>query len=74
MTAKLLEGGPIAEKIKGNLRKEIEELKAKGITPLLVAVQVGENPASAVYIRNQKKSCEEMGIEYQLHSLGESTS
>jgi methylenetetrahydrofolate dehydrogenase (NADP+)/methenyltetrahydrofolate cyclohydrolase len=73
MTAKLLEGKPIAEKIKENLKKEIEELKGKGIIPALAAVQVGENPASAVYIRNQKKNCEEMGVEYQLHSLPEST-
>ncbi len=73
MSAKLLNGGPLAVTIKEGLKKEIEELKGKGITPSLVAVQVGENPASRIYIRNQKKSCEEIGIDYQLHELSAET-
>ncbi|MCD5390360.1 bifunctional 5,10-methylenetetrahydrofolate dehydrogenase/5,10-methenyltetrahydrofolate cyclohydrolase [candidate division NPL-UPA2 bacterium] len=74
MTAKLLDGEALAGKIKEGLKKEIEELKRKGITPSLAAVQVGENPASRVYIRNQRKSTEEVGIDYQLHELVETTS
>ncbi len=74
MAAKLLDGEALAGKIKEGLKKEIEELKGKGITPSLAAVQVGENPASRVYIRNQRKSTEEMGIDYQLHELVETTS
>ncbi len=73
MSAKLLNGEPLAVTIKEGLKKEIEELKGKGITPSLVAVQVGENPASRIYIRNQKKSCEEIGIDYQLHELSAET-
>lgn len=73
MSAKLLYGEPLAETIKEGLKKEIEELKGKGITPSLVAVQVGENPASRIYIRNQKKSCEEINIDYQLHELSAET-
>ncbi|NOX96722.1 MAG: bifunctional 5,10-methylenetetrahydrofolate dehydrogenase/5,10-methenyltetrahydrofolate cyclohydrolase [Nitrospirae bacterium] len=73
MSAKLLDGEVLAGKIKEGLKKEIEELKGKGITPSLTAVQVGENPASRVYIRNQKKSCEEIGIDYKLHELSDQT-
>ena len=74
MAAKLLDGEALAGKIKEGLKKEIEELKGKGTTPSLAAVQVGENPASRVYIRNQRKSTEEMGIDYQLHELPDTTS
>ncbi len=73
MTAKLLDGEALAGKIKEELKKEIAELKGKGTTPSLAAVQVGENPASRVYIRNQKKSCEEIGIDYQLRELSDRT-
>ncbi|MFA5147026.1 MAG: bifunctional 5,10-methylenetetrahydrofolate dehydrogenase/5,10-methenyltetrahydrofolate cyclohydrolase [Candidatus Omnitrophota bacterium] len=63
----LLEGKPIAEKIKGSLAKEVAELKAKyGRGPKLVAVQIGENASSAVYVKAQKKVAEGLGIEYEL--------
>ena len=73
MQAKLLDGEVLAAKIKESLKTEVEQLKAKGVTPSLAAIQVGENPASRVYIRNQKKSCEEMGIEYNLHEFSDRT-
>ena len=66
MSAQLLEGKSIAGKIKEDLKKEIESLKPK---PKLVSVQVGENPASAVYIKSQKKTAENLGIEYKLETL-----
>jgi methylenetetrahydrofolate dehydrogenase (NADP+)/methenyltetrahydrofolate cyclohydrolase len=69
MAATRLEGGPIAEGIKAALGADIAALKQAGKTPHLAAVQVGENPASAVYVRSQKRNCEEAGIEYQLHEL-----
>ncbi|MBN3038197.1 MAG: bifunctional 5,10-methylenetetrahydrofolate dehydrogenase/5,10-methenyltetrahydrofolate cyclohydrolase [Candidatus Omnitrophica bacterium] len=62
MGARLLDGETLAVKIKEGLKKEIAQLGA----PHLVAVQVGENPASRVYIKQQKKSCEEMGLTYEL--------
>ncbi len=67
MSAQLLEGKTIAAKIKEDLKKEIESLKQK---PKLVSIQVGENPASAVYIKSQKKNAENLGIEYELKTLG----
>ena len=69
MTASLLQGEKVASEIKEGLKKDIEDLKAKGTPPHLVAVQVGENAASRVYIKQQQKSCEEMGIKYELKEL-----
>ncbi len=73
MAAQLLDGKALAEKIKKDLNREIEEMKAKNIVPSLTAVQVGENPASAMYVKNQKKNCEGMGIDYKLEQLGDNT-
>jgi methylenetetrahydrofolate dehydrogenase (NADP+)/methenyltetrahydrofolate cyclohydrolase len=73
MAATLLEGQQLVSKIKEGLKKDIDALKSKGLVPHLVAVQVGENAASRVYIKQQKKSCEEMGIEYELKELPDST-
>jgi len=69
MTAQLIDGNAVAEGIIGGLTAEIEKLKASGNAPQLVAVQVGENPASRVYIRNQRESCEKIGIAYRLDEL-----
>lgn len=70
--ATLLEGKPIAARIKEGLKEEIEKLKSTyGHGPRLVAVQVGENPASEVYIRSQRKASEALGIEYELKQLDE---
>ncbi|MFA5240577.1 MAG: bifunctional 5,10-methylenetetrahydrofolate dehydrogenase/5,10-methenyltetrahydrofolate cyclohydrolase [Phycisphaerae bacterium] len=73
MAAILLEGQPLASKIKEGLKKDIDTLKSKGFVPHLAAVQVGENAASKVYINQQKKSCEEIGIVYELKELPAAT-
>ncbi len=70
MSAKLLEGKTIAGQIKEKLKTEIQSLKEKTkSSPKLVSIQVGENPASAVYIKSQKKNAENLGIEYELKTL-----
>lgn len=69
MPAQLLQGGPIATAIKEELSREVERLTASGVPLSLAAVQVGENPASGVYVRQQQKNCEQLGIHYQLHQL-----
>ena len=70
MAAQLIDGKAVAKKVKEELKKEIGELKEKHKSyPLLLAVQVGENPASAAYLKSQKKGCEEVGIDYQLQQL-----
>lgn len=74
MPAKLLEGRPIAAKIKEDLAKEIGSLKEKhNAQPVLATVQVGENPAAAVYLKAQQKTAEKLGIDFQLHNLKKET-
>ena len=63
--AKLIDGRAIAEKVYVDLRREIAELKSKGVTPGLAVVLVGDNPASRAYVRSKDKMCRELG----LHSL-----
>ncbi|MCD6350496.1 MAG: bifunctional 5,10-methylene-tetrahydrofolate dehydrogenase/5,10-methylene-tetrahydrofolate cyclohydrolase, partial [Armatimonadetes bacterium] len=55
MPAQLLEGGPIAEQIKEELRERLAQLE--GPTPKLVALMAGENPGAVVYARQQEKAC-----------------
>ena len=74
MGAKIIDGKSLAVKFRQEIGKEVENLKHRyGMAPLLAAIQVGENPASRVYVSSQRKSCEEVGIEYQLHELPEKT-
>src|SRR5438046_4747124 len=60
--AKLIDGRAIAEKVYVDLRREIAELKAKGITPGLAVILVGENPASRAYVRSKDKMCRDLGL------------
>lgn len=69
----IINGKEIAAKIKEKVKVDVELLKSKGIIPKLVAVSVGENPASSVYIRQQRKNCEKVGITYELKQLPEDT-
>lgn len=71
MAAKLLDGKALAAGIKERIKTEISGLKTK---PMLVSVQVGENPASEVYLRSQRKNAEKLGVEYRLEKLGGSSS
>lgn len=67
MAAVLLEGKAIAEKVKSDIANEVAALKSKcNASPRLVAVQIGENASSAVYVKAQKKAAETLGIEYEL--------
>ena len=69
MPAELLDGNVAAQEIGQQIREEIEELKTQGRQAHLVAVQVGENPASRVYLRKQKEAFESFGIPYTLQEL-----
>ena len=69
MTARIIDGQALATTIIRELEPQIAELKAKDRAPHLVAVQVGENAASRVYVRNQEKCCQEVGISYTLLEL-----
>ncbi len=69
MAAKIIDGEAVAEEIKKQVAADAAELAAAGKTPRLVAVQVGENPASKIYTNMQAKACESVGIEYELLNL-----
>ncbi|OIO40000.1 MAG: bifunctional 5,10-methylene-tetrahydrofolate dehydrogenase/5,10-methylene-tetrahydrofolate cyclohydrolase [Candidatus Omnitrophica bacterium CG1_02_49_10] len=70
MKAKLLEGKILAGGIKEDLTKEIEGLKAKyGKAPKLCALQVGDNPSSAVYLKAQSNVSSKLGIDYEIKTL-----
>jgi methylenetetrahydrofolate dehydrogenase (NADP+) / methenyltetrahydrofolate cyclohydrolase len=62
LSARILDGGKIRDEIKAELTQEISQLKAVGIVPGLVAVLVGENPASQIYVRSKVKTCETLGL------------
>jgi methylenetetrahydrofolate dehydrogenase (NADP+)/methenyltetrahydrofolate cyclohydrolase len=69
MAAKIIDGGVVAERIKQQVAQEVAALGESGRAVRLVAVQVGENPASKIYTNMQAKSCESVGIEYELLNL-----
>lgn len=71
--AKIINGKEISAKVRGDIAREVEVLKSKGITPGLAVVIVGEDPASKVYVRNKHRACEETGIYSEVHELPEST-
>jgi methylenetetrahydrofolate dehydrogenase (NADP+) / methenyltetrahydrofolate cyclohydrolase len=71
--AKLIDGRAIAEKVYVDLRREIAELKVKGITPGLAVILVGDNPASRAYVRSKDKMCRELGLHSLKLELPEST-
>lgn len=73
MSAELLKGKPIADKIKERLAAELEALKPR-ITPKLVALLVGENPGAVMYAQMQAKGCDALGIPYELRELPGDTS
>ena len=71
--AQLLEGKTTAEAIKQRVADEVRKLKEKGITPTLAAVLVGEDPASAVYVRNKVQACADVGIASEKIELSAAT-
>lgn len=68
---KLLDGKKLAGEIKDKLRKEVAEMKKKGRDVCLAVIQVGDDPASSVYVRNKMKACEYCGIVSDSYVLGE---
>jgi len=62
MGAEIIDGRKIAEDIRGELRQRVERLKGKGVTPKLMAILVGEDPAALSYLRGIARGCEAVGI------------
>jgi methylenetetrahydrofolate dehydrogenase (NADP+) / methenyltetrahydrofolate cyclohydrolase len=71
--ANLIDGRAIAEKVYVDLRREIAELKIKGITPRLAVILVGDDPASRAYVRSKDKMCRELGLHSVKLELAAST-
>jgi methylenetetrahydrofolate dehydrogenase (NADP+)/methenyltetrahydrofolate cyclohydrolase len=62
MTAQLIDGNALSRQTRESVSQRVAHLKAKGITPGLAVVLVGDNPASQVYVRNKVKACEDTGM------------
>ena len=69
----LINGKELAKKIRGKLKEEVDVLRGKGIVPKLAVIMVGDDKASAVYVRNKSKACKEIGIEYEEFLLDSKT-
>ena len=74
MTGIKIDGKLIAQTVKDRVKKATDELKTDGINPCLATVLIGNNTASATYVRNKHKACEEVGIITKDHKLDESIS
>ncbi|KRI00736.1 bifunctional methylenetetrahydrofolate dehydrogenase/methenyltetrahydrofolate cyclohydrolase FolD [Curvibacter sp. PAE-UM] len=61
-TGRLIDGNALSKQLRGDVAQRAAALKARGITPGLAVVLVGENPASQVYVRNKVKACEDSGL------------
>ncbi|CAJ1199615.1 Bifunctional protein FolD protein [Companilactobacillus paralimentarius] len=66
ISMKLLEGKKVAAALDETMTQRVAELKKKGVTPGLAVILVGDNSASAVYVRNKKRRAEKLGINFQL--------
>ena len=74
MTATIIDGKAFAARIREQVATEVARVKAAGVTPGLAVVLVGEDPASAVYVRNKGKQTVEVGMESFEHRLPADTS
>lgn len=71
--AVIIDGKTISLQIKEELKQKAADLRAQGTTVTLAVIQVGDNPASCVYVRNKKKGCEYIGIGSLSYELPEET-
>jgi methylenetetrahydrofolate dehydrogenase (NADP+)/methenyltetrahydrofolate cyclohydrolase len=64
-----IDGLQVAASVRERVKKAVEELKSQGTTPCLATVLVGDNPASATYVKNKQKACAEVGILTKDHKM-----
>ncbi|RLA88525.1 MAG: bifunctional 5,10-methylene-tetrahydrofolate dehydrogenase/5,10-methylene-tetrahydrofolate cyclohydrolase, partial [Deltaproteobacteria bacterium] len=75
MAAKIISGKAVAQEIREEIKKEVEKLKEKyNVTPGLVTVLVGEDPASQVYVGQKEKTSKNLGFYSERHDLPATTS
>src|SRR5215472_1595674 len=73
MTAKIIDGTAISAAIRDELKLRVAALTKEGLRPGLAVVMVGSNPASAVYVRNKVRACDQVGIRSFRHDFPEDT-
>ena len=69
----IIDGKAISKQIKDEVKEKVAALKAQGVTVTLAVVQVGNDPASSVYVNNKKKACAYTGMESENFELPEET-
>lgn len=72
--ANLMDGKALAKEVKRELKQAVAALEARGVTPGLAVVLVGDDPASAVYVRSKTRTCKRLGIAHFDHVLPADTS
>ncbi|MFO1343145.1 MAG: bifunctional methylenetetrahydrofolate dehydrogenase/methenyltetrahydrofolate cyclohydrolase FolD [Burkholderiales bacterium] len=73
MTAIRIDGNVLAAKVRDRIAAEVSALKARGVTPGLAVVLVGEDAASQVYVRNKVAACAKVGMHSVMHKLPAAT-
>lgn len=71
--AQIIDGKKISQEIKDELREKVDTYKEQGISISLAVIQVGNDPASSVYVNNKKKACAYIGVESVAYELPEET-
>jgi methylenetetrahydrofolate dehydrogenase (NADP+) / methenyltetrahydrofolate cyclohydrolase len=67
MPAAVIDGAAIAQSVYSELKQRVAELSHKAVRPGLAAILIGDNPASAVYVRNKTRVCEQVGLHSEVH-------
>ena len=71
--SQIIDGKLVSKQVRQRVKEETEKLKAKGITPGLAVIIVGDDPASQVYVKNKEKACDEVGFYSEKYALSENT-
>lgn len=71
MTAKIIDGKAIAQRVRMELKPRVDRLRAQGVQPGLSVVLVGADPTSKVYVRQKVKACNEVGLDSEVHEFPE---
>ena len=74
MSATMISGKEISAKLRLSVKAEADALRAKGVVPGLAVILAGDDPASAIYVRNKEKACEECGFYSEKYVLPAETS
>ncbi len=72
MTATVIDGAQIAQQVRDEVAAKVQRMKERGVTPGLAVVLVGDNPASASYVRGKERACQEVGIRTETFRLPQS--